>query len=162
MLDAPLAATTRYVSVYALNSADIYRRKPGVIEEFSAVANSNDKAVPSTISFASNILFNAESPTNRLYFINNPVSYCLESKVIYRYQDYNDGDYTSRGVPGASATRVPMAEYVENFSPAGNMAPFQTFPATLQRNGLALTRFKFVRNLEEIIFSNEIQVPNVP
>ena len=55
-----------------------------------------------------------------------------------------------------------MAEYVANYSSAVQMAPFQTFPATLQRNGLALIRLKFVRNLEEIVFNNEIQVPNVP
>ena len=162
MLDRPLSSTTSYVSVYALNSADIYSRQSGVVERFSSVVNANDKAQPSTINFASNILFQAESPTNRLYFIAGPVSYCLENKVVYRYEGYNDGDYTSNGTPGLSATRVMMAEYIENYSPAGNIAPFQTFPATLQRNGLALIQFKFVRNLEEIVFSNEIQVPNVP
>ena len=162
MLDEPLSVNTRFVSVYALNSSDIFNRASGVVEAFSSVTNANDKAAISTISFASNILFNAESPTNRLYFINNPVSYCLENSMIYRYQDYNDGDYAANGQPGASATRVLMAEFVENFSTPGTPAPFQTFPATLQRNGIALTRFIFARNDEEIVFSNEIQVPNVP
>ena len=56
-----------------------------------------------------------------------------------------------------------MAEYIENFSStAATVLPFQTLPATLQRNAIALIRFKFVQNDEEIIFSHEIQVPNVP
>lgn len=163
MLDSPLSSSTSYVSVYALNSSDIYRRQSGVIEKFSSVVSANDKAQPSIINFSSNVLFNAESPTNRLYFIGGPISYCLENKVVYRYEGYDDGDYNiSTGIPGTSATRVMMAEYIENFSLSENIVPFQTIPATLQRNGLVLVQFKFVRNLEEIVFSNEIQVPNVP
>lgn len=162
MLNEALSTNTNYVSVYALNSDDIYNRASGVVEAFSSVVNSNANDSPSTINFASNLQFNAESPTNRLYFISNPVSFCIENSNVYRYQNYTDGDYAANGIPGTSATRVLMAQYLANFSGAVNLAPFQTFPATLQRNGLAITRFKFARNDEEIVFSNEIQVPNVP
>jgi len=160
MLKDPLLSTTEYVAVYALHSDDVYNKAAGVIEQFSSIAYSGAKEAPSKVNFASNILFNAESPTKRLYFIGNPTSYCLENKALYRYQGYHD--YTSSGTPGPSATKVLMAEYLENYSSSGNVIPFQTFPATLQRNGLALIRLKFARNLETIVFSNEIQVPNVP
>ncbi|SEK95728.1 MSHA biogenesis protein MshO [Colwellia chukchiensis] len=162
MLDAPLLASTQYAVVYALNSADIYNKAAGVVEAFSSVNNSGSKSTPSQINFASAVLFNAESPTQRLYLVAGPVSYCIENQAIYRYQDYNDGDYAASGVPGASATKVLMAEYLDNYSAAGNLTPFQTFPATLQRNALALVQLKFARNLEEIVFANEIQVQNVP
>ena len=164
MLEDLLKATTKHVSVYALNSNDIYATSSGVIETFASVNNSRDKQVPSTINFASNILFNTESPTSRLYFIEPPVSYCVESKSIFRYQGYGFGNYVSSGLPSVSATtsRILMAEDIANYSTSDNVAPFRTFPATLQRNGLALTRFKFARNLEEVVFNNEIQVPNVP
>tara|TARA_R110000737_G_scaffold83902_1_gene116432 strand:+ start:304 stop:1119 length:816 start_codon:yes stop_codon:yes gene_type:complete len=160
MLDEPLLSTTQYVAVYALNSDDIYNKVSGVVEAFTSVDNSGAKQNPSKINFASNILFKAESPTERLYFIDSPVSFCLENNTINRYQAYNG--YDSDGIPNNSATKVLMAEYVDNYSSSGTMIPFQTFPATLQRNGLAISRFKFVRNLEEIVFNNEIQVPNVP
>ncbi|ASP46318.1 PulJ/GspJ family protein [Cognaticolwellia beringensis] len=164
MLEDPLQATTQYVAVYALNSDDIYNTASGVIEAFSSVDNSGNKQTPSKINFANNILFNAESPTSRLYFIDSPISYCVESNAIFRYQGYGFGGYLSSGLPNAnaSATRVLMAEHIANYSSSGNILPFQTFPATLQRNGLAMTRLKFVRNLEEVVFNNEIQVPNVP
>jgi MSHA biogenesis protein MshO len=164
MLEDPLKATTQYVAVYALNSADIYNTTTGVVEAFSSVNNSGNKQTPSSINFSSSILFNAESPTSRLYFIESPVSYCVESKSIFRYQGYGFGNYASNGLPnvGNTTARVLMAEYIANYSTSGNVAPFSTFPATLQRNGLALTRLKFVRNLEEVVFNNEIQVPNVP
>ncbi|MBA6329115.1 prepilin-type N-terminal cleavage/methylation domain-containing protein [Colwellia sp. MB02u-6] len=166
MLQGDLSSTTQYVSVYALNSDDIYDKKAGVIEEFSTVANSGFRDVPSTISFANSVIFKEESPTERLYFIGSPVSYCVEDQAIYRYQTYGFGSYDSDGKPLITDTteKVLMAEYVDNYSLPGidTEFPFQTSPATLQRNGLALIRLKFARNLEEIVFNNEIQVPNVP
>lgn len=164
MLEESLKTTTEYVAVYALNSGDIYNTASGVIEAFASVNNTGNKQTPSTINFASNILFNAESPTNRLYFIETPVSYCVESNAVFRYQGYGFSNYASNGQPnlGSTTARILMAEHIANYSSSGNIAPFRTFPATLQRNGLALTRLKFVLNLEEIVFNNEIQVPNVP
>jgi MSHA biogenesis protein MshO len=164
MLAGDLSPTTQYVAVYALNSDDIYNKEPGVIEEFSSVANSDDRQVISTISFSNSIRFKDESPTERLYLIGSPVSYCVENQAIYRYQTYGFGPYDSDGRPLSTTDtkKVLMAEYVDNYSPSGNLPPFQTSPASLQRNALALIRLKFARNLEEIVFNNEIQVPNVP
>jgi len=164
MLAGDLSSTTQYVAVYALNSDDIYNTEAGVIEEFSSVDNSGDREVVSTVSFASSIIFKEESPTERLYFIGSPISYCVENQAIYRYQAYDFGSYDSDGRPlvTTNTKKVLMAEYVDNYSSSGTVLPFQTSPATLQRNGLALIRLKFARNLEEIVFNNEIQVPNVP
>ena len=162
MLQGDLSSTTQYVAVYALNSEDIYNQEAGVIEEFSTVANSGFRDVPSTISFANSVSFKEESPTERLYLIGSPVSYCVEGQAIYRYQTYGFGPYNSNGTPNSNTDpeKVLMAEYVDNY--AVTEFPFQTTPATLQRNGLALIRLKFARNLEDIVFNNEIQVPNVP
>ncbi|MBA6288071.1 PilW family protein [Colwellia sp. MB3u-4] len=166
------ALSSQYVAVYALNSDDIYNKKSGVIEKFLPFLPgdySGDRQVVSTIRFDSEIRFNEESPTERLYFIGSPVSYCVEDQAIYRYQAYGFGnyDYDSDGRPlrpliTKTTEKVLMAEYVDNYSSSGTVLPFKTSAATLQRNGLALIRLKFARNLEEIVFNNEIQVPNVP
>ena len=55
-----------------------------------------------------------------------------------------------------------MAELLTNVSAVPNVSPFQTFPAILQRNGLAQVRLQFELNYEKIVFNTEIQVPNVP
>lgn len=160
MIDGPVVATNnsyKYISVYALNSDDIYNKKSGVVEKYSTLTNSGDKKIISTINFTSNILFNAESPTKRLFFIDQPVSYCVVNKQLLRYQGYNGYDAAKK----PNATGVKMADFVENFI-GDTIVPFQTVPATLQRNAIAVVQFKFVRNLETIVFSNEIQVPNVP
>ena len=92
MLENSLQSTTQHVSVYALSSDDIYNTVSGIIEAFSSVDNSGNKQTPSKINFSNNILFDAESPTNRLYFIDSPVSYCVQSNAIYRYQGYGFGN----------------------------------------------------------------------
>ena len=154
-----------YVAVYALNSDDIYNKRAGVIEAFSSLGDpvsfdaSLDKRDPLTITFPNAVLFNTESPTKRLFFIGPAVSYCVENEQLLRYQGYSD--YGVTGKPNDSG--VLMAEFIENYSPtAATVVPFKTLPATLQRNAIALIRLKFVQNSEEIIFSHEIQVPNVP
>jgi MSHA biogenesis protein MshO len=172
MLENNLLETTKYVAVYALDSADIYNINSGVIKSFSEVNDTSEEEVK-TISFASDIRFNEESPTERLYFLGSPVTYCVEGQAIYRYQTYGFGDddsYDNDGKPSITASdteKVLMAEYVDDYADDDDGLdddeyPFQTSPPTLQRNGLALIRLKFARNLEEIIFNNEIQVPNVP
>jgi MSHA biogenesis protein MshO len=163
MLDTATTASVNLVSVYALNTADIYNQTLGVIEAFSTLTYSGSKQSPSTLTFANPVLFNTESPTQRLFLIDKPVSYCVVNQQLFRYQNYNS--YQANGQPDAN-TGVLMAEFLVNFplpSSTGSVVkPFQTFPATLQRNGLAQVRLKFVRNSEEITFNSEIQVPNVP
>ena len=158
MLDGTIASSVSKVSVYALNATDIYNETPGIIEEFDSINNSGDKQVASTITFASAVLFAAESPTKRLYLIDQPVSYCIVNQQLLRYQDY--AGYLANGQP--NNVGVLMAELLTNFSAVPNVIPFQTFPAILQRNGLAQVRLKFELNNEQIIFNTEIQVPNVP
>jgi MSHA biogenesis protein MshO len=160
MLKGALLSTTLYVAVYALNSDDIYNKKSGVIEEVSSVSVNRQDV--STIGLSNSIRFDAESPTERLYLLGSPVSYCVEGQAIYRYQTYGFGPYNSNGTPSNGTDPEKMAEYVGDYAYDDDEYPFQTSKATLQRNGLALIRLKFARNLEEIVFNNEIQVPNVP
>jgi MSHA biogenesis protein MshO len=173
MLENNLLTTTKYVAVYALDSAHIYDITSGVVKEFSPVlANDPNDINVKKISFDTEITFNEESPTERLYFLGSPVTYCVEGQgqAIYRYQNYGFGNYVSDdddkplkpSITASDPERVLMAEYIDNYAVDDNEFPFQTIPATLQRNGLALIRLKFARNLEEIVFNNEIQVPNVP
>lgn len=160
MMNQALPSSVNSLAVYALNSNDVYNRRVGVVASFSGINLSTDETLPSSVTLISNTQFLAESPTNRLYFIESPIAYCLSGSSLYRYENYN---YTSNNTPIFDGTnRYLMAEYLSNDISQSDQLPFKTVPATLQRNGLALVRFIFSRNLEEIVFNNEIQVPNVP
>lgn len=146
-------ATNLRVSVYALNSGEIYGGGNKIVAlKASAII---DKSVnPWVITLASPHLFPQESPTNRLFFIDTPVSYCLENQQLLRYKNYS---YNADNTPiGSSAL---MAEFLLNVS---TNIPFRVSGATQVRNATVLIKFIFSLNFEEIVFNNEIQVPNVP
>jgi MSHA biogenesis protein MshO len=169
-----LIISSSKISIYALNSDDIYNNANGVIASFGTINNTpilpllardqlNDATAAVVLTLDASTQFIAESPTNRLYFITSPTSYCVEGSDIYRYQNYNsyDGDGTP-AAPSVINDKQLMAENLDSYSSLNDDVPFQAIPATLQRNGLALIRLKFMRNFERIVFNNEIQVPNAP
>ncbi|GHE99187.1 PulJ/GspJ family protein [Thalassotalea profundi] len=98
--------------------------------------------------------FTESSPTNRVFFIDKPVSYCIEGLVLNRYENYTS--YRSDGVPNASASL--MAEHLD----ANNISSFQVNSPSQLRSGNVLVKLNFSRNDEVVSFNNEIQVPNVP
>lgn len=89
------------------------------------------------IEFDGEIRFEEHSPTQRIYFTGNPMSYCLTGGELRR-------------------NGVLMAEFITN----GN--PFTIENASLQRNAIVQVYLKFEINNEAITFNNEIQVLNVP
>ncbi|MFD2167779.1 PilW family protein [Thalassotalea euphylliae] len=84
------------------------------------------------------------SPTDRVFIVEpNDISYCIV------------GEQLTRSVGGGSA--VLMAEYIDS-----NNSSFEVIKPTLQRNGAVLVKLAFKQNFEEVRFSNEVQVINVP
>lgn len=157
------------VSVYATNSNDIYGVNNGVTASFDASdisvltplyseSDIDDESTAVILKLENAVQFDADSPTNRLYFLESSITYCLESGSLYRYSNYTNSETDDSPVE-VDDRRVLMAEYIANR--AGEQ-PFKITEASLQRNAIVSVWLRFNRNLEEIVFSNEIQVPNVP
>jgi MSHA biogenesis protein MshO len=150
------------VSVYALNAGDIYDSASGVIANFTSLLplykqdDIDDLSVPVVLTLNALRHFNADSPTNRLYFIESPVAYCLEGNDLYRYSGYQNSAIDTKPILNNN-NRSLMAEYIDN-----SASSFSVTNATLQRNALVQIRLAFFKNSETIVFNNEIQVPNVP
>lgn len=144
--------------VYPLNSNDVYlssNQKFYPID--SAIYSTNSSIDPHVLTLDSSVLFAEESTTNRVYFIDDSVMYCIEgsddNNSLIRY------DVTSHSITGEPvnlSNRAVMAEYLKDDS------AFSTIGANLQRNAIVSIRLYFTRQFEEILFENEIQVPNVP
>lgn len=164
-----LVINSSQVAVYALNSNDIYNGGNTVIASFDPddvnvltplyMQNElDDSSTQVTLKLDGNMQFQDDSPTNRLYFIEDAVSFCLENGNLYRYQNYARSAVDDTPIFNADTTnRSLMAEHLENTT-----QPFSVIEATLQRNALVLVRLEFFQNLETIVLNNEIQVPNVP
>jgi len=123
------------VVVYPLNADDVYISTNKVF----AISSISSPADVRVITLASAVHFAEDSPTQRLYFVDESerVKYCLHNKSLLR-------------------NNILMAEGIDNTS------PFEIQPATLQRNAMVKIEFQFKKNSEVVTFINEIQVLNVP
>ncbi|MGB1197561.1 MAG: PilW family protein [Thalassotalea sp.] len=141
------------VIVYPLTSNDAYlpSNKISEIDNNNAAFDYNLNEWSITLNLP--MQFTADSPTNRLYFIDSPVSYCVEGGNLNRYQGYASyrADQAPNSVPSL------MAENLDN-----NISGFQVNSASQLRSGHVLAQLNFKQNDEQISFNNEIQVPNVP
>jgi len=144
--------------VYPLAANDVYLASNNRFYSIDSTTYSIDPAnTPHVITLDSSVVFAEESATNRIYFIDNSVMYCIEgggdNKSLIRY------DVTSHSLTGEAlnlTNRAVMAEFLTSDS------TFKTSSANLQRNGIVSIRLHFMRLFEEIVFENEVQVPNVP
>lgn len=143
--------------IYPLTSDEAYSPS----SKISAIASNNpafNQALDEwPITLNNPIQFTEGSPTHRVFFIEQPISYCIEASELYRYQNYSG--YLANGVPDVSsaptALKVLMAESLD-------ASGFQVNSASQLRSGNILITLNFRKNDEQVSFNNEIQVPNVP
>jgi len=142
------------VIVYATEPADIYGGTSNHVKSLANTAISKTGNIWS-ITLASSTRFAADSPTNRVYFADSAVSFCVDSSgQMRRFQDYVTD---ASGIPTPYLNGVLMAENLV-FADVG----FTIEQATLQRNGQVIAFLPFSNFGETISFNNEVQVPNVP
>jgi MSHA biogenesis protein MshO len=123
--------------VYPLIPSDVYpliSSDDDKVHGISSIVPIGDEWV---ITLENSEVFAEESPTQRIYFINESVKYCVQNNTLTR----ND---------------ILMAHDIYNSS------PFLVEIATLERNAMVQIHFRFEKNNEQITFNNEVQVLNVP
>jgi MSHA biogenesis protein MshO len=129
--------------VYPLNPNDVY---PAIIsnsDKIHAVDSIDTTGNEWVITLDNRVLFSEHSPTQRLYFINGSVQYCIQDDTLLRSDSLSQNTLMAQNISEANSS-------------------FEVQAATLQRNGMVRTNFRFERNSEVITFTNEIQVLNVP
>lgn len=144
--------------VYPITSDDVYLSSNQKFYPIDSAIYSADEANdPHRLFLEADVLFAEESTTNRVYFVDDSVIYCIEgsddNNSLIRYDVTS---HTITGEPDDLSNRAVMAEYLKDDS------AFSTTGANLQRNAIVSIRLYFTRQYEEILFENEIQVPNVP
>jgi len=147
------------VTVYPLDNTDVYADTSQIVgNTFDVqrvnVVNANEWQLQ--LKGFNNINFAADSPTQRLYIFQSPVSYCLRDDKLFRFEGYTVSD---AGYVIPPAFPILMAEYL-SVDAVGSS--FSFLPATLQRNAIVQTNLHFIRNDEENIFNNDIHINNIP
>ncbi len=128
------------VAVYPLNAEDVYTASENKVHDVSSITPTGDVRV---ITLENDVVFDEDSPTQRLYFINGTVEYCLQNNQLLRTDSLN--------------SNVLMAEDIST-----DNSSFEVQEATLLRNAMVQIHFQFEKNSETVTFTNEIQVLNVP
>jgi MSHA biogenesis protein MshO len=161
---APVIFNNLSVAVYPLSAdVDVYNDNNKIFALDNTV-NINKVTDPEwIITLDEKSVFAEDSPTKRLYFIGDAISYCVQNLQITRHSNYTrDSDNipietsTNKGVLMANYNRVGTVDGVDYGF------PFRVSGATQSRNAIVSTKFDFTRNDETLYFNNEIQVPNVP
>lgn len=144
------------VGVYILNASELYEGSSDKV--FTLLNNVIVKSGNEwTLKLNSIETFAEESPTNRLYFFNHSVSYCVQDSRLTRHQNY------SRNADNTPASLgVLMAEHVNMHNANTLIPPFGLTEASQLRNSMVHIKLAFERNFEQVVFNNEIQVSNVP
>ena len=162
------ASCTAFVAVYPLNNDEVYvdyRESSGKLFRVDNIDTSVAAGEPWKINLlnTSVVHFDEDSPTQRLYLVDEQISYCAvpvpeaNSLTLIRFrEDITEG---VQGYP-SGATRVYMAAYLDELS--SDDLPFTVLPATLQRNAVVQLHLKFTKEDEDYVFDHEVHISNVP
>ena len=105
--------------------------------------------------------FAEKSPASRMYFGRRAVSFCV------RTQDGKKGIYRHQGSISSTQTLYTgggdlMAQHLQNNLAKVNELPFAVSETVLNRNGLIHILLAFELNEEQMNYSFEVHIPNVP
>jgi MSHA biogenesis protein MshO len=148
------------VVVYPLTASDLFNNQfdgVGKVFGLKTVAQTTTTEWTLTLDRGLGVQFDADSPTQRLFIIRAPVSYCVANSSLYRYSSY--GYSPTQVLPPIAPARL-MAENIINMNV--NEPAFVVANPSLQRNALVDIKLHFQRLEEDIVFNNQIHLSNVP
>ncbi|MCL1142102.1 PilW family protein [Shewanella gaetbuli] len=148
--------------VYPLTTTEIYNATGTTAKRFQ-ISSANIINNQLDIVFTASVRFTEASPLNRMFFSEQPISYCFEKNTngetaLYRYSNY--GFNAIQPVPSSMSNRVLMAQNVANdllSEPALALTP-----SSLITNAIIHIEPRFSVNGETFKYQHQVQVVNVP
>jgi len=150
-------------AVYPLTSADVYSNNQHVLPIDFSSAMVNGNAV--TFNFLSPAQQFAEaSPGQRIYFVDQPVSFCVVASGtaarLFRYENYGYSDAQPLPPSGGEL----LAEFIQLID-EDPVKPFNYLAGTLQRSGIVYLDFRFLArgtNNEWVRFNHSVSLRGSP
>lgn len=142
--------------VYPINTATLYTL--GINAQISPLINSvSTISGIDTFTLASNFSFTDTSPSQRVFFIEQPVIYCFTATFLQR--DFSYGFDNAIGDSFSSASSETIASQLINGS-----GSFRYNNASLTRNAVVNMSFdlQFAGDDEIHAINHEVQIRNVP
>lgn len=127
------------LAIYTIDSSDVYSAGTQALAALDGVTSV--AADLRTAQLSSAHRFPQESPLQRAYIVQGPVSYCVEDNRLLRYSGY--GRTATQSVPPA-VTGVPVASGIRLRNSSGaSIDAFRWLPGTLERAGILHLNFNF-------------------
>lgn len=152
-------SSTGTIAIYTLATADVYD-SDNTVNHRAAYTNSSS-GNPSDLTLSPAKDFPEQSPTDRLFYIDDPVSYCVTANQLIRYSGY--GFNESQAIPPSTGDQL-VAENIQLID-GGTVTPFDYTSPGLQTAGIVHLDFRFLARdttTEWLRFSHDVAIRNVP
>ena len=159
-----------YAFVYPINSDNVYSNTSNQRSLINACSDdgdgncATDDDADGVVQLTLDGAFSQGSPARRVYIASSAVTYCLRNNAIYRHES-TIAEAQTTFVSGGVLMAENLANQLSadpNVNASNSTNPFRIVDASLRRNAYTQTQFIFTRDSENITFTQEIHVPNVP
>jgi len=165
----PVGGSNYYLSVYPTGpgsgAGDPYTgNNPGVLFAYQSKNFVNNPTRTITrLRMNGSYLFLRHSPTQRLFIVTQPVSFCITADALNRHVDYG---FSATQVTPPAGTITRIAEDIQ-LNDGGVVTPFIYTTGSQQRNALVAIDLRIMQldhlgNDNWIRMNHEVQVRNVP
>lgn len=173
----PAQTTGAFAVIYPRSVSDIYQDLPldnpgqvAGVDFINAHPTINNVEI---VTLTPTHTFRRRSPEDRLYLVEDPVSYCVNGDRLYRYQGYEMT--ADQPLPTASGGSCPVAlapclpattadgrHVIATDLANDGFTAFDHLAATLRRNAIVQFEFNFTRETESITMNHEVMLHSAP
>ena len=176
-----------YAVIYPISTADLYDGNNGVssgwpnfptrgpIESITSVASGGTNI--STITLDKTHRYSRRSPNDRIYIVDDPISYCVKVDKLYRYTNYGFYDVQTseesassvcppllndRCLPEYSSApdKMLITNNIDNTT--ASIDAFTVTAQSLNRNSLVSIELNFASDGDVMRLNHEVLTRNVP
>ena len=152
-----------YAAIYPINTVDLYDYddSQGPLALVDAISDPSSGDGKMTVNLNTSHRFSRRSAMNRLFLVEEPVSFCVVGEKLYRYSNY--GVEAAQCTPATClpSTLPDRALLAENIDNSGFTA-FSIGAATLRRNAIVSFDIAMTSQGDSVRLNHEVLTHNVP
>lgn len=154
-----------YAAIYPINTDELYNYDDnlGPLALIDSISDTGGLDGKMTVTLDASHRFDKRSPNNRLFLVDEPVSFCVVGEKLYRYSNYGVEatqctPATLDCLPSTLPDRALLADSIDN---AGATA-FSLGAATTRRNAIVSFDILMTSQGDIVQLNHEVLTHNVP
>ena len=152
-----------YAAIYPISTTELYNYDDnlGPLALIDSISDTGGVDGKMTVTLDASHRFNKRSPNNRLFLVDEPVSFCVVEEKLYRYSNYGVESTQCTPdtcLPSTLPDRALLADSIDN---AGATA-FSLGAATTRRNAIVSFDILMTSQGDIVRLNHEVLTHNVP